>query len=98
MVFFLYLGERETEKSSFFLETSRNQGKGSKSRQEGGKSSDREVPSEKSKFFFISSSWNGYIDCNIKSGDPGFVKIIDKGTIEYPEYDGNSMYRTAGNV
>ena len=51
-----------------------------------------------SKFFFISSSWNDYIDCNIKSGDPGFVKIIDKGTIEYPEYDGNSMYRTAGNI
>ena len=51
-----------------------------------------------SKFFFISSSWNGYIDCNIKSGDPGFVKIIDEGTIEYPEYDGNSMYRTSGNI
>jgi len=53
---------------------------------------------EKSKFFFIASSWNGYIDCNIKSGDPGFVKIIDNNTIEYPEYDGNSMYRTAGNI
>ena len=51
-----------------------------------------------SKFFFIASSWNGYIDCNIKSGDPGFVKIIEKGIIEYPEYDGNSMYRTAGNI
>ena len=51
-----------------------------------------------SNFFFIASSWNGYIDCNIKSGDRGFVKIIDNGTIEYPEYDGNSMYRTAGNI
>ena len=51
-----------------------------------------------SSFFFIASSWNGYIDCNIKSGDPGFVKIIEKGIIEYPEYDGNSMYRTAGNI
>ena len=51
-----------------------------------------------SNFFFIASSWNGYIDCNIKSGDPGFVKIIDNETIEYPEYDGNSMYRTAGNI
>ena len=51
-----------------------------------------------SNFFFIASSWNGYIDCNIKSGDSGFVKIIDNGTIEYPEYDGNSMYRTAGNI
>ena len=53
---------------------------------------------ENSKFFFIASSWNGYIDCNIKSGDSGFVKIIDSDTIEYPEYDGNSMYRTAGNI
>ena len=51
-----------------------------------------------SKFFFIASSWNGYIDCNIKAGDPGFVKIGEKGIIEYPEYDGNSMYRTAGNI
>ena len=49
-------------------------------------------------FFFIASSWNGYIDCNIKSGDPGFVKIVEGGVIEYPEYDGNSMYRTAGNI
>ena len=49
-------------------------------------------------FGFIASSWKGYIDCNIKSGDPGFVKIIDGGIIEYPEYDGNSMYRTAGNI
>ena len=53
---------------------------------------------ENSKFFFIASSWNGYSDCNIKSGDPGFVKIVEKGIVEYPEYDGNSMYRTAGNI
>jgi hypothetical protein len=49
-------------------------------------------------FFFIASSWKDYIDCNIKSGDPGFVTIVDKGVIEYPEYDGNSMYRTLGNI
>ena len=59
---------------------------------------DEEELIKNSKFFFIASSWNGYIDCNIKSGDPGFVKIIEKGIIEYPEYDGNSMYRTAGNI
>ena len=53
---------------------------------------------QKNKFFFIASSWNGFIDCNIKSGDPGFIKIIEDGVIEYPEYDGNSMYRTAGNI
>ena len=59
---------------------------------------DEEELIKNSKFFFIASSWNGYIDCNIKSGDPGFVKIIEKGIIEYPEYDGNSMYRNAGNI
>ena len=53
---------------------------------------------EKCQFFFIASGWEDYIDCNIKSGDPGFVKIIDEGVIEYPEYDGNSMYRTLGNI
>ena len=51
-----------------------------------------------SNFFFIASSWGEYNDCNIKSGNAGFVKIIKKDTLEYPEYDGNSMYRTAGNI
>ena len=53
---------------------------------------------ETSPFFFIGTSWNDYIDCNIKSGDPGFVKVVGPNIIEYPEYDGNSMYRTLGNL
>ena len=53
---------------------------------------------ETSPFFFIGTSWNDYVDCNIKSGDPGFVKIVGPNVIEYPEYDGNSMYRTLGNL
>ena len=53
---------------------------------------------ETSPFFFIGTSWNDYIDCNIKSGDPGFVKVVGPNIIEYPEYDGNSMYRTLGNI
>jgi hypothetical protein len=53
---------------------------------------------ESAQFFFIASSWDEYIDCNIKSGDAGFIKIVDDGVLEYPEYDGNSMYRTLGNI
>lgn len=53
---------------------------------------------ESTPFFFIASAWESYVDCNIKSGDPGFVKIVGPGLIEYPEYDGNSMYRTLGNI
>lgn len=51
-----------------------------------------------SAFFFIGTSWGEYTDCNIRSGDPGFVKIVGPNVIEYPEYDGNSMYRTLGNI
>lgn len=49
-------------------------------------------------FFFIASAYNDYVDCSVKAGDPGFIKIISGSTLEYPEYDGNSMYRTLGNI
>jgi predicted pyridoxine 5'-phosphate oxidase superfamily flavin-nucleotide-binding protein len=53
---------------------------------------------ETAQFFFIATAWGDYVDCSIKSGDPGFIKLLDNGVIEYPEYDGNSMYRTLGNI
>ena len=31
---------------------------------------------QNSAFFFIATSWQDYADCSIKSGDPGFVKIV----------------------
>jgi predicted pyridoxine 5'-phosphate oxidase superfamily flavin-nucleotide-binding protein len=53
---------------------------------------------EATPFFFIATSWGEYTDCSMRSGMPGFVKIVAPGTIEFPEYDGNSMYRTIGNI
>jgi predicted pyridoxine 5'-phosphate oxidase superfamily flavin-nucleotide-binding protein len=53
---------------------------------------------QSSPFFFIATSWQDYADCSIRSGDPGFVKITGPNVIEFPEYDGNSMYRTIGNI
>lgn len=53
---------------------------------------------ESTPFFFIATSFGDFTDCSMKSGIPGFVKIVGPGTIEYPEYDGNSMYRTLGNI
>jgi hypothetical protein len=58
---------------------------------------DRELI-EQTPYFFIATSFGDYTDCSLKSGMPGFVKIVGPGTIEYPEYDGNSMYRTVGNI
>lgn len=53
---------------------------------------------EQAAFFFIATSYGDYVDCSMRSGVPGFIRITGPGTLEYPEYDGNSMYRTLGNI
>lgn len=59
---------------------------------------DDPVMIENAPFFFIATSFGDYTDCSMRSGMPGFVRIVSPGTIEFPEYDGNSMYRTLGNI
>lgn len=49
-------------------------------------------------FFIIASSGESGIDCSIKCGDPGFVKVSAEGEIIWPDYDGNLMFRTLGNI
>ena len=53
---------------------------------------------KQSMFFFIASSIDECIDCSIKCGPPGFVEVIDDKTICWPDYDGNLMFRTLGNI
>jgi hypothetical protein len=53
---------------------------------------------EEARFFFIATSYRDNVDCSMRSGDPGFVRITGPDTLEYPEYDGNNMYRTLGNI
>ena len=59
--------------------------------------SDRELI-ESAPFLFIATSYGEYTDCSLRSGMPGFIKIVGPGILEFPEYDGNSMYRTLGNI
>ena len=49
-------------------------------------------------FLIISSYSNNYPDVSIKCGFKGFVKIVNDKKIEWNDYDGNRMYRTAGNI
>ena len=49
-------------------------------------------------FFFIASSFGDHPDCSFKAGEPGFVKIIGPNLLEFPDYDGNYMFRTLGNI
>ena len=53
---------------------------------------------EKASFFFIATSYCDQPDCSFKGGDPGFIKITRPRTLEFPDYDGNFMYRTLGNI
>ena len=49
-------------------------------------------------FFFVASHYADAVDCSFKGGTPGFVQVVGPSALEWPEYDGNSMYRTLGNI
>ena len=54
---------------------------------------------ERSAMFFIATAdTHGQPDCSYKGGLPGFVRVLDDHTLAIPDYDGNGMYRTWGNV
>jgi predicted pyridoxine 5'-phosphate oxidase superfamily flavin-nucleotide-binding protein len=54
---------------------------------------------ERSAMFFVATAdGSGHPDCSYKGGLPGFVRAVDDRTLCIPDYDGNGMYRTWGNV
>jgi predicted pyridoxine 5'-phosphate oxidase superfamily flavin-nucleotide-binding protein len=54
---------------------------------------------ERSRMFFLATAAaDGSPDCSYKGGAPGFVRVSDSAALEIPDYDGNGMYRSWGNV
>jgi len=49
-------------------------------------------------FFLATADADGRPDCSYKGGDPGFLRAVDERTLAFPNYDGNGMYRSLGNV
>ncbi len=49
-------------------------------------------------FFLATADGQGRPNCSYKGGEPGFVRVIDEHTVAFPNYDGNGMYLSAGNV
>ena len=49
-------------------------------------------------FFLATADADGNPTCSYKGGDPGFVRIVDDRTLAFPNYDGNGMYLSMGNV
>ena len=60
--------------------------------------SDREFIGRMDMFFLASVSAEGNVDCSYKGGEPGFVKVLDERTVAFPNYDGNGMFMSAGNI
>jgi predicted pyridoxine 5'-phosphate oxidase superfamily flavin-nucleotide-binding protein len=59
---------------------------------------DREFIESRAMFFLATSDSAGWPDCSYKGGHPGFVRVIDPGTLAFPSYDGNGMFKSLGNV
>jgi predicted pyridoxine 5'-phosphate oxidase superfamily flavin-nucleotide-binding protein len=49
-------------------------------------------------FFLATVDEQGHANCSYKGGEPGFVRVLDDRTIAFPNYDGNGMYVSMGNV
>jgi len=49
-------------------------------------------------FFLATADADGRPQCSYKGGDPGFVRVLDEQTIAFPNYDGNGMYLSMGNL
>lgn len=49
-------------------------------------------------FFLATADAQGRPDCSYKGGLPGFVRALDEHTLAIPDYDGNGMYRSWGNI
>src|ERR1700733_12225804 len=49
-------------------------------------------------FFLATADAEGRPQCSYKGGDPGFVRVLDEWTVAFPDYDGNGMFLSLGNV
>ena len=49
-------------------------------------------------FFLATADPRGQPDCSYKGGLPGFVRVVAPDTLAFPDYDGNGMFRSLGNV
>jgi len=49
-------------------------------------------------FFLATADAEGHPDCSFKGGMPGFVRVTGPSELAFPDYDGNGMFKSLGNV
>ena len=48
--------------------------------------------------FVATSDSSGECDCSFRAGPAGFIRVLDDQTVAYPEYRGNGVMASLGNV
>jgi len=48
--------------------------------------------------FVATSDSHGDCDCSLRAGPPGFIQVLDDGHLAYPEYRGNGVHASLGNI
>jgi hypothetical protein len=49
-------------------------------------------------FFLATADAEGRPDCSFKGGAPGFVRVTGPDELAFPDYDGNGMFKSLGNI
>jgi hypothetical protein len=60
--------------------------------------SDRAAIENAAYFFLATADAEGRPDVSFKGGLPGFVRVTGPSEIAFPDYDGNGMFKSLGNV
>ncbi|HEX3318408.1 MAG TPA: pyridoxamine 5'-phosphate oxidase family protein [Solirubrobacteraceae bacterium] len=61
-------------------------------------SDDRAFIERMDMFFLATADAEGRPQCSYKGGEPGFVRVVDEHVLAFPNYDGNGMYLSMGNL
>jgi uncharacterized protein len=49
-------------------------------------------------FFLATADAAGRPDCSFKGGPPGFARVVAPDLLVFPDYDGNGMFKSLGNI
>lgn len=49
-------------------------------------------------FFLATADADGKPDCSFKGGPRGFVRVTAPNELVFPDYDGNGMFKSLGNI
>ncbi|MFV0131752.1 pyridoxamine 5'-phosphate oxidase family protein [Streptomyces sp. HMX87] len=58
----------------------------------------RDFIGRQSMVFISTADARGHCDATFRAGPPGFVTVLDEHTLTYPEYRGNGVLASAGNI